>query len=85
MCQTVLCQDYITPIQTFPQSSEHRYTAVARRPGMAPTEYVLDILQSNARCHHDVRTRPQMIIALRRKWAAISQNDIRAIIGSMRC
>ena len=85
MCQTVLCQDYITLIQTFPQSSEHRYTTVARSPGMAPIEYVCDILESNVRCRHDVRTRPQMIIALRREWAAISQNDISAIIGSIRC
>ena len=65
MCKTVLCQDYITLIQTFPQSSEHRYTTMARSPGMAPIEYVWDILESNARCRHDVRTRPLMIIALR--------------------
>ena len=37
----------------------------------------------NVRCRHDVRTRPQVIIALRRECAAISQNDIRANIGSM--
>ena len=33
---------------------------------------------------HDVRTRPQMIVALRREWAAIPHNEIRAIIGLMR-
>ena len=84
MCQSVLFQDYSTFVQTFPQNLEQRYTTVARSPDLAPIEHVCDILEHIVRCRHDVRTRPQMIIALRRKWAAISQNDIRAIVGSMR-
>ena len=36
------------------------------------------------KCRHDVRTHPQMITALCRKWAAIPKNDTRTIIGSMR-
>ena len=60
------------------------YTTVARSVDLAPIEHVWDILERNVKCRHDIRTRPQMIIALRRECAAISQNDIRAIIGSMR-
>ena len=56
----------------------------ARSPDLAPTEHVLDILGRNAKCHNDVRTRPQMTTALRREWAAIAQNDIRTIIGLVR-
>ena len=56
----------------------------ARSPDLAPIEHVWDILGRNVRSRHDVRTRPQMIAALRREWAAIPQNEIRTTIGSMR-
>ena len=47
-----------------------------KSPDLVPIEHILDILGSNFRCN-DVRTRPQIMTALRCEWAVISQNDIR--------
>ena len=57
---------------------------IARSPDLAPIEHVWDMLGCNVRYHHDVRSRPQMITALRREWAANPLKDIRTIIGLMR-
>lgn len=56
----------------------------ARSPDLSPIEHVWDLLGRNVRSHHHVRTRQQMIAALRQEWNAIPQNSIRTIIGSMR-
>ena len=85
MCQIQICQvvarllrDFLTKqnIVTPPRPD--------RSPVLAENEHVFDILGRNVRCCHDVRARPQMVAPLRREWAAIPQNDIRSIIGSMR-
>ena len=49
-------------------------------------EHIWDILRCMVRYNHDVRPRLQMITAWlwHLKWAAVPQNIIRTIIGSMR-
>ena len=49
---------------------------------LAPIEHNCGILGCNARSRHNVRKRPQMIVTLRREWAAIPQNDIKIMVGS---
>ena len=58
----------------------------ARSSDLAPIEHVWDILGRNVRFNHDVRPCFQMTTVLHLEWAEVPppQNDIRAIICSMR-
>ena len=85
MSHTVVCQDCRTFVQRLTKN-QNIVTLLwpDRSPNPAPIEHVRDILDCNVRYNFDVRPCPQMITALRLEWAAVLQNDIRTIIGSMR-
>ena len=61
----------------YPNVPSNFRTTMARSPDLSQIEQVLNILERNIKCLHNVRTDPQMILAFRREWAAISQNDMR--------
>ena len=84
MCHVMVCPD----CRTFVQRPIKNQNIVplpwpAKSNDLAPIEHVLDIYGCNVRYNHDVRPRLQMITALHLEWAAVPQNDIRTIIGSM--